>query len=638
MMVFILLLSGCEGELPVFISNTPQTTIESTMVVTETEETTTNIISTTDTRTDINDLPTTTARPTTAVPIEVLDGFFEQLQPLLPDEMTEDIVLPTIELDGLTIEYYYQETLIEDRVLEYEKQPYHKDLDIWVMIIYHHSSQAYHFTVTQLRDETLYYDELFDQTFDALIEQIPQVIFSHLTLPDHMNDMTIDYTVEGSEIIYQRLQYLFPAEEEIVRLTIQLSYDEQTRRLTLPITMAAYIDLPMIPQIHITTDQQAPIDFKETYVDAYLDLFEYDHQNQPIQLLNQAPMQIRLRGNSTMFMPKKPYKIKFLEKQQMLSMHQEKDWVLLANFADHTLLRNALAFQMASDLNMAFAPMVEFVDVYVNGIYQGNYLLTDQVEVTNDRVNIEENTTNIDTGYLIEFDKRLYDIGFDLTDENFFLIDGIPFVIKSPNIEDTHYSNDQYLFIESYMREVFDALKNQEDYHQWIDEASFIDWFIVNEVFKNVDSGYSSVFYYKDSGGLLKMGPVWDFDLSSGNYGHLQEDMRGPEGWYTSRSDKNILFHYLMTYDSFRQALKLRWNAVYEHVILKMIDQIYPMADAMTRSRYDNFNTWDIIGSYDDWYISPEILALDTYNDHIEFLRNFLIERVAWLHEEINAF
>jgi len=337
-------------------------------------------------------------------------------------------------------------------------------------------------------------------------------------------------------------------------------------------------------------------------------------------------------------MPKKAYKIKFDEAQYMLSDYAEKEWVLLANFADQTLLRNALAYQMGQDLAMDFAPMVRFVDVYINGVYQGNYLLTDQVEVSSNRVDVEEKSTDIDTGYLIEYDMRIYDEGLDTTEENYFLVGGVPFVIKSPDIEDDHYSHDQYVFIRNYVQEVYDTLVAKEDYSDLIDEASFIDWFIVSEIFKNVDSGYSSVYFHKEKGGLLKMGPLWDFDLSSGNYGHLQEDLRGPEGWYTPRIDKNVFFYHLMQYESFRTNLKARWNEVFQDVVIKMIESIYPMSDMITKSRYYNFMTWDIIGTYEDWFISPEILALDTYHKQLEFLRDFLIDRVNWLNTEINLF
>jgi hypothetical protein len=185
------------------------------------------------------------------------------------------------------------------------------------------------------------------------------------------------------------------------------------------------------------------------------------------------------------------------------------------------------------------------------------------------------------------------------------------------------------------MNNLYQILKNKGDYSELIDEASFIDWFIVNEFLKNVDSGYSSVYFHKDKSGLLKMGPVWDFDLSSGNYGHLQEDLRGPEGWYTARYDKNIFFLHLMEYPTFRANLKLRWNEVYD-LILANIESIYPLVDSMARSRYLNFELWNIIGSNLDWYTAPEILVLDTYEEQVYFLIDFLTKRAEWLNQAIN--
>ena len=585
---------------------------------------------------------TTTAVPTTINWEMLVDDIYDQLSEDFPSEISTDYVLPIIHQEDLTIEYYYNRELVQDGIIHYEAKSYTETMDVYVLIILSNFSKSYHFTFQQLRDEDLYQQEItnsiFNVSFDKIINQIPTIIYSDLTLPyEIFDDVEVDYSVDQSYIFNQRLIFTYPQIEEQIILTISLAYNGENRTLMYPIKMSALNDLPKIPELHISTYGGMSIESKEEYVSGRLTMYDFTDNNESIVLIDNVSMQIRLRGNSTMYMPKKPYKIKFDEKQYIFGDYKEKDWVLLANFADQTLIRNGLAFELARGLNMAFVPMVEYVDVFLNGIYQGNYLLTDQIEVTNDRVDIEENTTDIDTGYLLEFDKKLYELDFN-TDDNYFIIEGIPFVIKSPDKDDDHYSYDQFIFIENYMNNVFDAIRNQENYHLWIDEASFIDWFIVNEVFKNVDSGYSSVYFYKDKGGLLKMGPVWDFDLSSGNYGHLQEDMRGPEGWYTSLYYKNTVFYYLMQYDEFRLALKTRWNEVYDDVILDIVDQIYPMADSIARSRYDNFVAWDIIGINDEWYTSPEILALDNYEKQLYFLRQFLIERIQWLNTEINQF
>ena len=335
-------------------------------------------------------------------------------------------------------------------------------------------------------------------------------------------------------------------------------------------------------------------------------------------------------------MPKKPYKIKFEDKQALLSEYSEKKWVLLANHVDQTLLRDYLAFSMAGKLDMITSPSFTFVDVYINGEYQGNYLLTDQVEVSENRVNIEEKVSDINTGYLVEYDIGLYREGLENTDENFFLIDEIPFVIKSPDFEDDHYVIEQKEYIEEYFNTVLTTLKNKGDYSNLIDESTFIDWFIVNEVFKNVDSGYSSVYFNKDKDGLLEMGPVWDFDISSGVPGYISIEDRGPTGWWTARSDKNVFFNLLMEYPSFRENLKDRWNEVYEDTIEVVLDEIFYASDLITQSRYNNFELWDIIGSEQDWYTSPEIYDLKTYDEQVWFLYDFLKTRIEWIDGELN--
>jgi hypothetical protein len=588
-------------------------------------------------------IPLTTNTTTTDERPMIIDETYENLIQTFPTEFSIDTFLPTLVDDDFEIDYYIDDVLLTNNKIDYIAQGFDEVIEVKVVITYKLFSKEYFYEILMLRDEDLYNEELTNQRFLEIIEEvrdyIPEVLFSDLTIPEiDITGAEITISTQEATIFNNRLIFTFPDIDETINLDIQVEYNRETRIYQLPVIFSNFYNLPKIPEIHILTDEQAPIETKEDYVYGYLDMYSYDQYNNSILELGGIRTRIKLRGNSTLVMPKKPYKIKFDEKQNMLSEYAEKEWVLLANFADQTLVRNAVAYQMANDLDMAFSPMVRFVDLYINNVYQGNYLLSDQIEVSSNRVDVEEKSPNIDTGYLIEFDKRLYDEGLEVTEENFFLIEGIPFVIKSPDIEEDYYSNDQYLFIESYMRTVYDTLRDKEDYSLYIDEASFIDWFIVSEVMKNVDSGYSSVYFHKDAGGLLKMGPVWDFDLSSGNYGHLQVDLRGPLGWYTPRYDKNVFFMYLLEYDGFKAALKQRWNEVYESVILQGLENVYIFADSIARSRSMNFDMWDIIGTYEDWFISPEILALDTYEEQLYFLYNFLETRIAWLNQEINLF
>jgi hypothetical protein len=133
------------------------------------------------------------------------------------------------------------------------------------------------------------------------------------------------------------------------------------------------------------------------------------------------------------------------------------------------------------------------------------------------------------------------------------------------------------------------------------------------------------------------MGPVWDFDLSSTNPGHLDDTNRAPEGWYTSLQYKNIWFYYLMKYPTFRLHLQERWNEIYETMVLTMLASVYPVSDSIARSRYLNFQKWDVIGKNYDWYTSIEVYNAKTYEAQMKLLYDWLDTRIAWMNAAINA-
>ena len=569
------------------------------------------------------------------------DAEFNRIYALIPSIYKEDLLLPSGQ-EPFTIEYQIDNEPLIGNVLDFELQPVDQEIELEVIIESGDQKEKYFIPLVQIGNKQLYEDmqknEIFYKAFLKADAYIPNIVISNFTLHTFMDNDEIDveYTVNCTEIERGRVVYTFPLEDVECGVYSSITYDGETRTEIIPFTMSAVEELPRTSAIYIETEGNASIDNNYEYVRASLSMYNNGDPNNPY--LEDIPLGIRLRGNSTLFMPKKSFKIKFDDKTRLTNAYQEKDWVLLANYTDQTLVRNYVAFQMSRGLDMAFTPTYVFVDVYLNDEYLGNYMLTDQIEVTNHRVDIEENVSTIDTGYLIEYDLGLYRDPISMESQNYFVIEGIPFVIKSPQQEDEHYLDGHKQFIENYMNEVFDALKDGDDYKQLIDVESFIDWFIVSEVFKNVDSGYSSVFYYKDAGGLLKMGPLWDFDLSSGNQGHLGDDLRGPEGWYTPRQDKNRLFYYLWQYPEFKEALKARWNEVYETVILQVLDNIFNAADSITYSRYQNFQRWDIIGSNYEWYTAPEVYAIDTYDEQVWFLHDYLEERIEWLDEAINDF
>ena len=154
-----------------------------------------------------------------------------------------------------------------------------------------------------------------------------------------------------------------------------------------------------IPTVHITTEGGKPIDSKDNYVKAtfrFEDPSRFYTDEESLELTGR----IKGRGNTTWGMPKKPYRIKLDEKAHVFSRWGNKDWILLANYSDKTLLRNIMAMEISRICGMSWTPMMLSVEVYLNGQYQGVYAFSDHKEVAGHRVNIEVATeTDLEGGY-----------------------------------------------------------------------------------------------------------------------------------------------------------------------------------------------------------------------------------------------
>lgn len=145
-----------------------------------------------------------------------------------------------------------------------------------------------------------------------------------------------------------------------------------------------------LPTLRINTENGAPINSKEDYVQAKLTIESCDQS----ECMVDTKIEIKGWGNSTGSMAKKPYQIKFNSKTKLLNMDAKaKNWVLLANYADKTLIRNAVTPEVGRFVGMGYTPPVRFIDVILNGEYLGSYTATDQTEVEKDRIPAEEQET-----------------------------------------------------------------------------------------------------------------------------------------------------------------------------------------------------------------------------------------------------
>ena len=275
-----------------------------------------------------------------------------------------------------------------------------------------------------------------------------------------------------------------------------------------PAAAKRYVPGAPVP-VYITTEGGAPITSRDDYVNGVMLLDGVNHV-----------MEIRGRGNSTWTWPKKPYKIKLANDVALLGTEPRDEWVLLANYADRTALRTYLAMGLASSSGLPWTPRTRFVDVVLNGVPQGLYLLTDQVEQGTERVDLP------DDSYLLEVNTRFRRQG----DRGFWSEHGIPISYKDPD----EPKKSERKLVRSAIHRFEKALygKNFADpkfgYRAHIDLDSFINWYLVEELFHNQDSNFfSSVHFTWTPGGDIAMGPVWDFDLSAGTKWNGTSSTRG---------------------------------------------------------------------------------------------------------------
>ena len=325
--------------------------------------------------------------------------------------------------------------------------------------------------------------------------------------------------------------------------------------------------------------------------------------------------QIKGRGNSSWEAAQKlfykyPYNLKFASKVKLFGMSKSKKWCLLANDFDQSLIRNKFVFDLAEDAGMKYTPECEFADVYQNGRYIGNYLVTSKVEVDGNRVDIYDlegetekvNTADLDSysagyssgsnagstsagsykyvnipndpeditgGYLLEFD---LDERYPGEVSGFVSSKKQPVVLKSPEFA----SKNQVKYIRDYFQQWEDAVysgngynSNGTYYADYIDLESAAQMYIIEELTMDNDAVATSFYLYKDTNDIFHFGPVWDFDWALGgyaNYSFLKDTSKlmltQKKIYSKSGSNNNINIMGVMynNYEDFREEVKRVWE------------------------------------------------------------------------------
>ena len=400
---------------------------------------------------------------------------------------------------------------------------------------------------------------------------------------------------------------------DLVNITVE-NTDGDTQSYT--IDVAKFTGLPII---YLQTDSFLPIDSKDDYIlgDTWID------GGRGFDDFEESPMKIRGRGNSTWEFPKKPFQMKLDDKAEFLGMPKDKKWLFLAEYADKTMLRNKIAYEMGYISNLDWTPQARFAEVFINGEYNGTYNVTQKVEESNNRVALG------DTGYLLELDQleRLDfdDVYFESTATDKFIVN-----IKEPSLE---YDSEQYSYIVNLIGDFESALfganftSESNGYRQYIDIDSFVDWFLISEITKNVDSMFfSSIYLNVIPGEQIKMGPLWDFDLAFGNVDYA--DSRYPEGWWVKY---NPWYERLFQDPYFVAKIKERFEYFNNNQDL-IINKIDSYSEQLKWAQEENDDKWQTMGVF----VWPNPVVFDTYQEEVDNMKSWYSTRMSWLESAID--
>lgn len=469
----------------------------------------------------------------------------------------------------------------------------------------------------------------FEDVIARLEEGVPQNINHSFELPRDA-EATIVWKV-GDEVLDEQFNYQEPFFDRDILLTAHIRHQRQTHVHTMTRRLIALDSASNVSKIFIDTGTTDPVSRQESQDITFR--LESTQNDRTSVIFETSAAQIRGRGNSTWDMPKKPYRIRFNVSVSLLELPESRTYVLLAEYADKSLLRNTLVHKFSTRLDhLSHTLTTRVVELYLNGEYQGVYTLTEQVELAPSKLYFESIPGVLNTGYFLELDHRFFDKG-GVAGEDGFVVAGIPYELIRPNPSHADFTPQQIDYIQNYFWEMEAALVAQSGYEAYMDVDNWIDFFIVQELFKNVDVGWSSVYIYKRAGEPLRLGPLWDFDLTIGNADYIDY---APENWYGMREFKNRWFKLMMDIPEVRERFRDRYLELYDDQIPELLEALNVLGEAIEPLAERNFDRWDILAQY-VWPNPPGMVGSPHYDSQVAYVHRFIEQRAAWMAQEVRS-
>jgi hypothetical protein len=362
---------------------------------------------------------------------------------------------------------------------------------------------------------------------------------------------------------------------------------------------------------------------------------------------------IEIRGSSSQMFPKKSYALETQDAEgqnnnvSLLGMPEENDWILYGPYTDKTLMRNAVVFELGEKLNR-YTPRRRYCELFINGDYRGVYMLMENIKRDENRVDIatllpeDIEGNELTGGYILKIDKFTGDFNGGWQSP-YSTVAGDNLYVQFHKPEMNELNAPQIAYIEGHITAFEDALAGPDfsdpelGYMPFIDVYSFIDLYLINELSKNIDGYRLSTYFYKQkdsNGGKIVMGPWWDYNLSLGNADYCEAAIT--EGFEVNSDCGNtnpFWWERMLEDPTYRDLTRCRWeeyrsDAWSNESIHSTIDSLVTLlgdASARDHARWPRLGQW----------VWPNSFVGDTYEEELDFMRNWIDDRLDWLDMNI---
>jgi len=434
----------------------------------------------------------------------------------------------------------------------------------------------------------------------------------NLVLDVYMAMLPVDLTSHTLMVrVYDAQGNVYPVTQELGKRDFKVG---KTTEFTLTAENAECSGLPLL---FVNTADRKTIDSKEVWLEGTSCAIVYQDGS-----ILDAPGKIKGRGNNTWSKPKKPFNVKFTEKQKPFGFPGNKSWALLADFYDRSLLRTAFMSAASRAADLDWTINYQHVNLYLNGNYNGVYVFTDKVEASSNRIEVE------DDGFIIE-DDNYY------KQENLYFKSLLNnnFTFKYPDDEEDIKKGDaNFVFIKDFIDQAEAAMlllendSSSTEYLNFIDITSFAKFHVASASVLLFDPNRFYVLPSRQS--KLKMMPLWDAEWSLG----LRPRGWGETTWSLVEDtywDYAFYFRYLMRSPAFKLAVKQEW-ANFKSNVEQVKNEMESVRQSISKAQAVNFKMWPTNRNYYN-------ITFDTWEEEVAYVMKFFDDRVAWLDDYYNS-